>query len=59
MKGSVDFGELRGAAIGPGVVVRAIVRGILHDRVVSQAEFIDQFEQFADLHVVLDHEAAT
>ena len=50
--------ELRGAGIGPGVVVRAVVGGILDDGVVGEAEVVDQLEQFADLHVVLDHAVA-
>ena len=47
--------EGRGAGVGPGVVVRAVVGGVLDDGVVGQAEFIDQLEQFADVHVVFDH----
>ena len=47
--------EGRGSGIGPGVVVRAVVGGILDDGVVGDAEVIQQLEEFADLHVVLDH----
>ncbi len=47
--------EGHGAGVGPGVVVRAVVGGVLDDGVVGQAEFIDQLEQFADMAVVFDH----
>ena len=50
--------ERRGAGVGPGVVVRAVVGRILDDGVVGEAEVVDQLEQFADLHVVLDHAVA-
>ena len=50
--------ERRGAGVGPGVVVRAVVGGILDDGVVGEPEVVDQLEQFADLHVVLDHAVA-
>ena len=50
--------ERRGAGVGPGVVVRAVVGGILDDGVVGEAEVVDQLEQLADLHVVLDHAVA-
>ena len=43
------------AGIGPGVVVRAVVGGVLDDRVVGEAEVVDQLEQLADVQVVLDH----
>ena len=47
--------ERRRAGVGPGVVVRAVVGRVLHDRVVGEAEVVDQLEQFADVIVVLDH----
>jgi hypothetical protein len=50
--------EGRGAGIGPGVVVRAVVGGVLDDGVVGDAEVVDELEQFADVHVVLDHAVA-
>jgi CBS domain-containing protein len=47
--------EGRGAGVRPGVVVRAVVGGVLDDGVVGDAEFVDELEQLADVHVVLDH----
>jgi hypothetical protein len=41
-----------------GVVVRAVVRRVLDDRVVGEAEVVDQLQQLTDVHVVLDHAVA-
>ena len=38
--------------------MRAVVGGILDDGVISETEVINQLEQFADLHVMLDHAVA-
>ena len=35
--------------------MRAVVGRVMHDGVVGDAEIVEQFEQFADMHVVLDH----
>ncbi len=45
----------RRAGVGPGIVMRAVVGRVEHDRVVGDAEFVEQNEQLADVHVVLDH----
>jgi hypothetical protein len=37
------------------VHVRAVVGGVEHDGVVGDAEFVEQVEELADMHVVLDH----
>ena len=43
------------ARVRPGVVVRAVVGGVEHDGVVGHAQFVDQVQQFADMHVVFHH----
>jgi hypothetical protein len=35
--------------------VRAVVGGVEHDGVVGDAELVEQVEELADVHVVLDH----
>ena len=50
--------EGRGACIRPGVVVRAVVRGILNDGVVGDAEVVNELEQFTHVQIVLDHAVA-
>ena len=47
--------EWRCAGVRPGVVVRAVVGGVLDDGIVRDAEVINELEQFAHLQVVLDH----
>ena len=47
--------ERRGAGVRPGVVVRAVVGRVHDDGVVGDAEIVEQLQQFADVHVVLDH----
>ena len=47
--------ERRNRSVGPCVVVRAVVCGIHHDGVVSDAQFIEVIEQFTDHHVVANH----
>ena len=47
--------EGRGAGVRPGVVVRAIIRGIHDDGVIREAEVVDLLEEFADQGVVFDH----
>ena len=41
--------------VGPSVVVRAVVGGILDDGVVGDAEVVDELEKLADVQVVFDH----
>ena len=43
------------SGIGPGIVVRSVVSGVHHYGVVSDAELIQQIEQFTDMHVMLYH----
>ena len=50
--------ERRRAGIRPGVVVRAVVGRVHDDRVIGDAEIVHQLQQFADMHVVLDHAVA-
>src|SRR5688572_32760002 len=45
----------RRARIGPRVVVRTVVRRILHDGVFGETEIVDELEQLAHVHVVFDH----
>ena len=47
--------ELRRAGIGPRVAVRAVVGAVDDDRVVGDAELIDQVEDLAHVLVVVDH----
>jgi hypothetical protein len=47
--------EHRGAAVGPGEGLGAVVGRIHHDGVVGDAELVELREQLADLAVVLDH----
>ena len=46
------------AAVGPGAVLRTVVRRVDDDRVVERPCLAQRLEQRADLHVVLDHAAA-
>ena len=43
------------ACVGLGVVVRTIVRRVHHQRVISDAQFIQQRQELSDMHIVLDH----
>jgi hypothetical protein len=47
--------ERRGAGIGPGVLVRTVVRGVEHDGVVGDAKVVHRLEDRADDGIVLDH----
>ncbi len=47
--------ERGGGCIRPSVVVRAIVGRIVDDRLVGDTEFIENFQELPDVHVVLDH----
>ena len=47
--------ERRHAAVGPGVHVRAVVGAVDDDRVVGDAQLVEQVEQLADVLVVVDH----
>ena len=47
--------ERRGAAVGPGERLGAVVGGVDHDRVVGDAEIVELLQQLADLAVMLDH----
>ena len=47
--------ELRRPGIRPGVAVRAVVGGVDDDRVVGNAEFVDQVEDLAHVLVMVDH----
>ena len=55
----VFFSPRKGVAAASGqvFVVRAVVRGVEHDGVVGDAQFVEQLEELADVHVVLDHAA--
>ena len=47
--------ERHGAGIRPRVVVRTVIRRIQHDCIVRDAEFVEELQELADMHVVLDH----
>jgi hypothetical protein len=47
--------ERRGATVGPGECLRAVVGGVDHDGVVGDAEIVELFQKLADLPVVLHH----
>ena len=47
--------ERRNRSVRPCVVVRAVICGIHHDGVVSDAQFIEVIEQLTDHHVVANH----
>ena len=47
--------ERRGAAVGPGERLGAVVGGVDHDGVVGDAEVVELLQELADLAVVLDH----
>ena len=47
--------EHRGAAVGPGEDLGAVVGGIHDDGVVVEAQLLELVEQLADVAVVLDH----
>ena len=44
-----------GAGIGPAVDMGAVVGAVHDDRVVADAQLINEIEQFADALVVIDH----
>ena len=50
--------ERRGRSIRPGVVLRAVVRGIHDDGVVGNAQLVEFVEYLADLLVVYNHSIA-
>lgn len=43
------------SAVRLGVVVRSIVGRVQHNRVVGDLQFIDQVEQLANMHIMLNH----
>ena len=47
--------ERRRAGIGPSVHVRPVVGAVLHERVVGDAELVQEVEHLADALVVVDH----
>jgi hypothetical protein len=47
--------ERRGAAVGPRERLGAIVGGVDHDRIVSDAEIVEFLQELADLAVMLHH----
>ena len=47
--------EWGGCGIGPGIVVWAVVCGVVDDSVVGDLELIEHFEELTDVHVVFDH----
>ena len=47
--------ERRGAAVGPGERLGAVVGGVDHDRVVGDAEVVELLQELADLPVMLHH----
>ncbi len=47
--------ERRPRSIRPGVHVRSVVSGVEHQRLVGDAEFVEQVEELAYMHVMLDH----
>ena len=47
--------ERRGAAVGPGERLGAVVGGVDHDRVVGDAEIVELLQKLADLAVMLHH----
>ena len=47
--------ERRGAAIGPAVAMRAVVGRILDQRILGDAQFVQQVEQLANILVMVDH----
>src|SRR5262249_34736623 len=47
--------ERRRRGIGPGILMRAVVRRVDDDRIVGDAEIVDLLEQSANNGIVLDH----
>jgi hypothetical protein len=47
--------ERRGAAVGPGECLGAVVRRVDHDRVVGDAEVVELAQKLTDLAVVFHH----
>ena len=47
--------ERRGAAVGPGERLGAVVGGVDHDGVVGDAEIVELLQELADLPVMLHH----
>ena len=47
--------ERRGAAVGPGIAMRAVVGGVQDDGVLGDTEFVQHIEHRADVLVVVDH----